>query len=196
MNTQQRQDKPTKNGQRRALLLQEHFNEQNFWVCILILALCGALLIWDPAPFAIYRPYLFAILIGTGLILILTFLYRLRAYVQCREAGVVVQLPFYRLIIPYEAIRATRPNEVYRLFPPDEQRGTQRRFLRWLWGTTVVVVELEQLPGSRPWLRLWMSPYMLSPNEVGLVLPVHDWIALRSDMSEFQSRRRRSIIRP
>jgi hypothetical protein len=196
MNTQQRKAKPTKNGGRHALLLQEHFNEQNFWACILILILCGAFLIWNPAPFASYRAPLSAIFIGTGLILVLTFLFRLRAYVQCQEAGLVVQLPFYRLTIPYEAIIASRPNEVFRLFPPAEQRGTQRHFLRWLWNTTVVVIELEQLPAARPWLRLWMSPYMLSPNELGLVLLVRDWIALRSDLGEFQSRHRRNVVRP
>jgi hypothetical protein len=196
MKTKQTRAKPTKRGQRQPLLLQQHLNEQNFWVSLLIVGATAGLLIWNPPEMARYRGYLSVVLLGTGCVLILTYVYRLRAYVQCREDTLCVRLPFYRLAIPYSSIRATRPNEFLRLFPPEEQRWTQRSFLRWLWGTTVVVVDLEQLPAARPWLRLWMSKYMLDPRETSLVLPVRDWIALRSELDEFVSRHRRSIHQP
>jgi hypothetical protein len=55
---------------------------------------------------------------------------------------------------------------------------------------TVVVVELEQLPHRRAWLRLWMSEYMLCPDTAGLALLVDDWIALRMALDEFSTRQR------
>jgi extradiol dioxygenase family protein len=193
MTKKRKNDKPAKYGQRHPLLLHQHLNEQNFWVGILIVALVAGLLIWNPPKAAGYRPYLFVVLTGTGGILILTFIYRLRSYVQCRENAICVQSPFFHLAIPYSTIRATRPNEFARLFPPKEQRWTQRYFLRWLWGTTVIVVDLEQLPAPRPWLQLRMGKYLLDPNEASLVLPVRDWIAFRNELDEFLSRYRRSI---
>jgi hypothetical protein len=196
MNTQQAGARPVKRGRRHPVLLQEHLNEQNFWVSVLIVALAAGLLIWKPPELARYRSCLSVVLVGTGSVLILTFIYRLRAYAQCRENELCVQLPFYRLTIPYSVIRATRLNEFGRLFLPQEQRWTQRYFLRWLWGETVVAVDLEQLPAARPWLRLWMSQYMLDPNQASLVLPVRNWITFRSELDEFLARHRRSIHRP
>jgi hypothetical protein len=192
----QNEIKPARGSQRHPLLLQQHLNEENFWVCILILAVTSGLLIWNPPQLARYRTSLSVVLAGTGLILILTFLYRLRAYVQCHEDDLCVRLPFYRLSIPYATIRTTRASQFFRIFPPEEQRWTQRYFLRWLWGASVVVVDMEQLPRTRPWLRLWMGNYLVHPNEPSLVLPVRDWIAFRAELDEFLSRHRRSTHRP
>lgn len=177
-------------GKRHPLLLQQELNEQNFWPCLLLLAVSGGLLAWNPEPFAGYRPHLIAILVASGLILILTSLLRLRAYARCREETLLIQLPFLRLEIPYSMVKTSRPAEFYRTFPPSEQRWTQRRFLRSLWHRTVVVVELERWPRPRFWLRLWLSKYMLCPDAVGLVLPVRDWMAFRTEFDEFRTRRR------
>lgn len=177
-------------GKRHPLLLQQEFSAQNFWLCVLLLAVSGGLIAWNPAPLTPYRPHLIAILVATGLILILTLLLRLRAYAQCRESGLVVQLPFLRLHIPYSQVKTSRLALFYRTFPPAEQRWTQRRFLRNLWPRTVVVVELERLPRPRLWLRLWLSQYMLCSDVVGLVLPVRDWMAFHTEFDEFRIRRR------
>jgi hypothetical protein len=146
MSTRQASAKPAKRGERHPLLLQQHLNEQNFWVCILLIGLTAGLLIWNPPALTPYRPHLSVTLAGSGLVLILTFVYRLTAYVQCGRDELRLQLPFYRLLIPYSAIRATRPTQFFRVFPPQEQRWTQRYFLRSLWGATVVVVDLDQFP--------------------------------------------------
>lgn len=186
-------ERPTQ-GKRHPLLLQQEFSAQNFWVCVLLLAVSGGLIAWNPLPFTPYRPHLIAILVASGLVLILTLLLRLRAYAQCRENGLVVQLPFLRLHIPYSQVKTSRPALFYRTFPPAEQRWTQRRFLRNLWPRTVVVVELEQWPRPRFWLRLWLSKYMLCPEAVGLVLPVRDWMAFRTELDEFRIRRRQADL--
>jgi hypothetical protein len=190
MTSQQPGAKLLQAGKRHPLLFQQRFSEQIFWPSIVILALSAALLVWNPAKVEPYRATLRVALVGTGLILALTWLLRLRAYVRCRDSGLHLQLPFFRLLIPYRKIRSTRPTELYRMFPSEQQHWPQRRFLRGLFGKTVVVIEMEQLPHSRLWLRLWMSKYMLCPDRVGFVLAVRDWMAFRAELDEFRTRSR------
>ncbi|MGD8397607.1 MAG: hypothetical protein PVG11_01985 [Anaerolineae bacterium] len=122
------------------------------------------------------------------MILILTFLFRLRAYVRCLKDDLLIQLPFHRLVIPYREIRRSRPSDLYRIFDPREQRGTQLRFLEPLFGKTVLVLEMERLPAPRRQLQIWMSKYMLLPEDEGLVIPVHDWIAFDRALEELKTR--------
>jgi hypothetical protein len=180
---------------RHPLLFQQSLSEQVFWPSVTIIAVCAALLLWNPAKLAPYRVHMMIILTGTGLVLIATLVFRMRAYVQCRPEGVRLQLPLYRLIIPYEAIRATRPTELYRMFPPSKERWPQRQYLMRLSGVTVVVLEMDELPAPRFQLRLWLPKYMLSPDRTGLVLAVPDWMALRSDLDELEVRSRQHNLR-
>jgi hypothetical protein len=180
-----------KRGKRHPLLLQQRLNEEVFWPSLLILAVSGALLVWNPAQLVRYRSHLAAMLFGTGLLLVLTLIFRLMAFAQCREDGLWIRLPFYHLIVPYARIKATRPTEFYHLFPPKEQHWGQRVFLGPLWGRTLVVIDLDELPASRARLRLWMSKYMLSPYDAGLAVPVRDWIAFRSEIDECKFRSQR-----
>ncbi len=175
-------------GSRHPLLLQQRLNEQVFWPSVVIVGASVALLVGNPAKAEPYRSFLVAAAVGSGLALVLTFLFRLRAYVRCEPGGLELRLPFYRLTVPYPEIKASRPTELFRMFPPSQQRWTQRRFLRSLLGETVVVIELDQLPGNPIWLRLWMSKYMLCPDSVGLVLAVRDWLAFRTELDEFRAR--------
>lgn len=172
-------------GRRYPILYQQRFNEMVFWPTILIVALSAALLIWGPPE---VRFYLTVVLFGSGAILVLTLFFRLRAYVQCRRSELHVQLPFFYLDIPYRAINSTRPTNLYRIFFPAEQRWTQRRFLKPLFGCTVVVVDLDQLPAPPRQFRMWMTKYMLSPEADGLVLAVRDWIGLRTELDEYKAR--------
>jgi hypothetical protein len=94
------------------------------------------------------------------------------------------------MTIPYGKIRDARATELLQLFPPEEQRWTQRHFLRPIYSRTVLVLELEALPRPKTWLRLWMSKYMLSPNEVGMVIPVWEWMAFRAELDEAMARSR------
>lgn len=176
-----------KRGRRFPLLYQQRLNHMVFWPSILTGALSAALISWGPAHL---RSSLITMLFCAGALVAVTSLFRLRAYAQCRSTGLRLQLPFLRLEIPYGVIRATRPTDLYRLFPPERQPWSRRRFLEPLFGRTVVVVELQRLPATRRWLRLWMTTYMLAPDTEGLVLAVPDWIALRSELDEYKARSR------
>jgi hypothetical protein len=180
-----------KQGKRHPLLLQQRLSEEVFWPSVLILGATGALLVWNPAQLVSYRSHLTAILVGTGLLLVLSLVFRLMAFAQCRDDGLWIRLPFYHLSVPYGRIKATRPTEFYRLFPPNEQRWGERVFLGPLWGRTLLVIDLDGLPASRARLRLWMSKYMLAPQDVGLVVPVRDWMAFRTELDEHKFRSKR-----
>jgi len=175
-------------GRRYRLLYQQRFQEMVFWPAILIIAVTTGLVVWQPPKLAAYHGLFVLTLAITGLVVILTYLYRLRAYVRCREHDLIVQLPFYRLTIPYAEIQKSRPAELFRLFPPADQRATENNFLEPLLGHTVLVVEVSGLPGPAKQLRLWMSKYMLSPDHIGLVLAVRDWIGFDTEMEELRAR--------
>lgn len=177
-------------SRRHGLLFQRSLSEQVFWPSVAIIAICAGLLIWSPAKLDPYRLYLMLLLLGTGLLLIITLVFRLRAYVECRPEGVRIQLPLHQLNIPYDAIRATRPTELYRMFPPSKERWPQRQSLQRIAGATVVVLDLDELPAPRGQLRLWLPKYMLAPDQTGLVLAVDDWMALRSELDELMVRSR------
>jgi hypothetical protein len=133
------------------------------------------------------------ILLGTGMILILVLLYRMRAYVQCREHNLYLRLPLSKLVIPYTEIRSTRPTELHHMFPPAKQRWTQRSFLGPLWARTVVIVEMEELPLPPSQLRRRMGKYMVSPDGLGIVVPVRDWMRFRTELDEAIFRSTRSL---
>jgi hypothetical protein len=177
-------------SRRHALLFQQRLSEQVFWSSVTIIAVCSGLLIWDPDKLDPFRAYLMVTLVATALVLIATLIFRLRAYLQCRPEGLHIQLPLHHLTIPYQEIKATRPTELFRVFPPSKVWWPQRQYLGPLFGATVVVLEMETLPASRFWLRLWLPKYMLCPDRAGLVLAVPDWMALRRDLDEFKTRSR------
>lgn len=175
-------------GRRYRLLYQQRFQEMVFWPAILIIGVTAALLAWQTPELDPYRA-LFAVALAVALlVLLVAYLYRIRAYVRCHEHALIVQLPLYRLTIPYTQIHKSHPSELFRLFPPSEQRTTQNSFLGPLFGRTVLVVEIPGLPAPRSQLRLWLSPYMLSPDQAGVILPVDDWIGLDTEIEEHRTR--------
>ena len=176
-------------GKRHPLLYHQRLSEQYFWPAILTVGVSTALLVWAPDKLAPYRLVLIMALACCGLVLVLTLLFRLRAYARCTAQGVHVRLPFYHFDIPYGQIKSVRPTELFRLFHPRELRWHQRRFLAPLLGTTVLVVELDELPGRAAYLRLWMSKYMICPDRVGVIIAVRDWMGFRAELDEFLARR-------
>lgn len=191
MNDQKTGSEKQKREKRHPLLYQQRLSEEYFWYAILIVAISGALLAWNPPKLEPYRVHLALALACCGLVLILTFVFRLRAYATLTADAIEVRLPFHRFRIPYKEITNVRPTELFRMYPPGEQRWTQRSFLGPLFGATVLVIEMETLPSPTPWLRLWMTKYMLCPDKIGIILAVRDWIGFRAELDELRARLRR-----
>jgi hypothetical protein len=180
-----------KQGKRHPLLYHQRLSEQYLWPAILTVAGSAALLAWNPSKLQPYRLLLTVALGCCGMVLVLTLLFRLRAHARCTADSIRVRLPFYQFEIPYSEIKNVRPTELFRLFPPRDQRWSQRRFLAPLFGATVLAIDLDRLPNRKMWLGLWMNKYMLSPDRVGLILAVRDWMGFRAELDESRARMRR-----
>jgi hypothetical protein len=139
---------------------------------LLLLLVSVGLLAWDPPELQELRSVLGVTLVLSAALLLLTFL----------MSTLHVQLPLYRLRVPYESIVETRSVTIRQLFPPSKQPFSSRGFLAPLWQLTAVVVDLEWLPQPRWRLRLWMDGRMILKK--GLVLLVKDHRALRRQIDE------------
>jgi hypothetical protein len=112
-----------------------------------------------------------------------TWLSPLLAYVQVFENHLHLQTPIYRINIPYTNIRNTRPVEVQKLFPPSKLSSGQRDFLRPFYGRTALAVDLQGLPPPNFIFRMFFHRFTFSPDTLGLVLLVEDWLRLSHQLS-------------
>ncbi len=141
---------------------------------------------WPPAYDAVF--------LALGVVSFLFFLYKLvaprLAYVQCGERSVRIQTPFFPVFISYRRIFTTRPNQWGRVYPPETRTRSQRRVIDPIAGNEVVILDLKGWPAPLGWLRLWIPDVMFSPDSIGLVLWVQDWMGLNRELSDFKDRRR------
>jgi hypothetical protein len=178
-------------GDQFRLLLYERMWQRWAWPCILIVPASIALwwyanripIIHDPLGFLTLVPAAVSIAI-----LVYALLARRMAWVQCRSKHLRIQTPFYPLVISYGRIKAVRPADFHKIFSPFEEKAARRQWLRPYWSKTALVVELSQYPLSKTWLRLWLSPYLLSPDPPGFVFVVEDWMALSRQLDDFRNR--------
>jgi hypothetical protein len=105
------------------------------------------------------------------------------AYVQVLENHLLLQTPIYRLNLPYENIHNTRPVEVQKIFPPSRCSSGQRDFLKPFYGRTALAVDLHGLPPPSFLLRLFFHRFTFSPDALGIVLFVEDWLGLSHQLS-------------
>jgi hypothetical protein len=107
-----------------------------------------------------------------------TVLSPLLAYVRVLDNHLLLRTPIYRLRIPYQNILNTRLVEVQKLFQPSKLSASQHGLLRPFFGRTAVAIDLQGLspPGIR--LRLFFHRLIFSPDTLGLVLLVQDWLGL------------------
>jgi hypothetical protein len=147
----------------------------------------GAALVWELPDLQPMRWTLIVVAGISGLLLLALFVSRWLAFVRCQANSLLVQSPLYQVVISYGRVRLTRPTGFVRVFPPQEQNWSQRRFLESLWGKTVIVVETTGLPLPRWWLRLWLNKYLLLPGGSGFVFAVKDWVGLSQEIDSFRS---------
>lgn len=127
------------------------------------------------------------LLLSSGLLFfgfwVLTLLSPILAYVQILDDHLRLQTPIYRLKVPYEHIRNTRPVEVQKMFPPSKLSSNQRSILRPYYGRTALAIDLQGLPPPSFLLRLFFHRFTFSPDTLGLVLLVDDWLGLSRQLT-------------
>jgi hypothetical protein len=166
--------------QRTPLLLYRRLAEYWGIPSILLLLVSAGLLIWNPPTLQELRMVLvLAFLLALGL-LWTAFIMRRLTYVECGEDSLIIQLPFYRMRIPYESVTDVRPAVMHEVFPPAEQSFSAHRFLDPLWSKPAVVLQMRNWPQLRQQLRLWIDSRMIVQD--GLVLMVEDDMDFRREM--------------
>lgn len=105
------------------------------------------------------------------------------AFVQARSDHLYLRTPIFRLRISYRRIESTRPVDFAKVFPLDGLRAADRRLLAPFAGITSLGVVLFSLPIRASILRLFLSPYMLSPDHPGFLLIVPRWLDLSHQLS-------------
>ena len=112
----------------------------------------------------------------------------LTAYVQPRSDHLRLQTPVYRLKISYQRIRSTRPVDVVHMLPPSGLSRAQRRELAPFLGETALGINLTDWPLPRWVLRLFLSKWMLSSDQLSLVLFTENWMDLSQELTEAMNR--------
>jgi hypothetical protein len=109
------------------------------------------------------------------------------AWVECRPSHLRIQTPFYPLAVSYGRIKEVLPRTFAQIHDPSKEKAARREWLSPYWGRTVTVVRLTKYPVKRSWLRLWLSPYLMTPKTPGFVFTVEDWMALSRQIDDFRS---------
>lgn len=179
-----------KSGTRFHLLIYDRMWQRWAWPCALIAL--GSFVLWLLAPrapfiYQPFRPLICVPLLAALLIMAYAYLARRTAWVQCRTKHLYIQTPIYPLAVSYGRFKIVRPTTFAEVFDPAKVKGMRRDWLQPYWTQTVLVVELSKYPVNETWLRLWFSPYLLTPNGTGLVLLVSDWMALSRQLEDFRT---------
>lgn len=182
--------KRRRSGKRFRLMIYERMWKRWAFPCILIIPASVALW-WFTPLLSITEGWYRALALVPALIalvlLVFTFLSRRTAWVQCRANHLRIQTPLYPLAVSYGRIKEVIPQSFSQVFNPAEEKAARRNWLRPYWGKTALVVRLSKYPVSKVWLRLWFSPYLLSPDTPGFIFLVEDWMGLSRQIDDFRT---------
>jgi hypothetical protein len=154
---------------RFALMPYDFFFQAWRGLAATLFVLSAALLFLDPAEIQPYRSVL-TLSAGLGLIvLVWGFGMSRLSFVAPGRTAVVIQLPFWRVRIPYTAIRSTRLVSLDKV-APERFKEVEMAEL------SAVMLDLERWPQPQSVIAFWLGRLVL-PD--GLLLPVDDVIGLR-----------------
>lgn len=191
-----------KHGDKFRLLIYERRIARHRWSALLLAVLLLGLwylvqsntLPWPPRAYANW------LLLG-GLAALIYWLFTLlapgQAYVQARENHFRLQTPFLRLNIPYTQIHNTRPIQVNKIFAAPARSRAALWLLKPFLGSTALGIDLHLWPRKPEALRLFLSPFILAPDQTGFILLVKDWMALSNQLhARMDTARSSQIDRP
>ena len=178
----------SKSGKKFRLLFYKHAMNR-IWRSLLLFDL----VLWVVWYFAPYVPAFFVVdqiimqaALAVTLLLLISLMMRNAAYVQAREAYVMIKVPFYRLRIKYEETEALRPAELRVALQDAKLSGGDRRFLKAYPGNLTVMALILRQKIRRFGMRLFLPRYMfLGSEKPGFLLVVRDWMDFSA---EFESR--------
>ena len=110
------------------------------------------------------------------------FLARFRAYVQVKQTHLSIVTPLIHLNISFHRLRSAHPALIQQLFPAKVSSWARRSYLRPFYGKTAIVVDLKGYPLNSALLRLFFTKEMFSPQNLGFVLLVPDWMMFSTEL--------------
>jgi len=182
--------KRRRSGKRFRLIIYERMWKRWAFPCILIIP--ASITLWWFAPLLsithiLYRALALVPALVALILLVLTFLSRRRAWVQCLPNHLRIQTPIYPLVISYGRIKQVLPQPFSQIFNPAKEKAARRSWLQPYWGQTALAVQISKYPVRRAWLRLWFSAYLLSSDTPGFVFLVEDWMGLSRQIDDFRT---------
>ena len=181
-------------GRRYPLVLYERLFETLRGQTLLLAVLAyGLWLIAVDIPFLAPRDWLLWIIIAiAGFLFLFSYYGPALSFVQCRPNYLLVSTPLYRMALSYGRIRSVRPINFTESYNIEQQKWSDRRFLRSLIRysdaaqLTAIEVELKKFPLPKRWLQIWFSRYMFSVKVDGLLLLTRRWMNFSRDLETYR----------
>ncbi len=175
-----------KPGKKHKLLFIPH-SINRIWRNLLLLVIVLFVLWWF-APYGdiFFGPdwdnyvYLYPGIFFT-LLMIFFILIRNWGSIQARPKHVIIQIPFFRIKVPYDIINNVRMTEFKSLFTYRDLNWADKRFLRPYFKNTVATLYLKRYPKGVGILRIF-APYLFLSNETGFLFLIRDFVGFNTEV--------------
>jgi hypothetical protein len=81
-------------------------------------------------------------------------------------------------------VKLIRPKPFTEIFDLAHAGAARKDWLQPYALKTALLITVSKFPFRRTWLRLWLSPYLLDPNDSAFVFLVEDWLALSQQIDD------------
>ena len=134
------------------------------------------------------RPWVFALLLLSGLLYLANITVSRVSVVQARRDHLFIRAGLVPLVISYSRINSLRPVQVGQQYPPKTLKGREHRLVEPFLGSTAVGVDMRSFPMSETTLRRIWSKFMFLADQKGVLLLVVDAMVLIQEIDALRSR--------
>lgn len=126
------------------------------------------------------------------ILMLFFFVTRNWSYVQAREDHLRVEVPLYRLKIPYSLVKGIRMMEINRLVNFNRLNWADKRFLQKYRRKTVAALYLTYYPKGFL-MRLFIPRYLFLPKGTGFLFLVREYMVLITEVDALLNLQQDSI---
>jgi len=117
-----------------------------------------------------------------------------RASIQVRQGSFRFQGPLAGYNISVDRISTVTSSNMDQHYSPKQLSRSERAILKPLYYSACLFIELSSYPRRFKRRRLWFPRIFFSPNRMGLICHVEDWMALSQEIEQARSLRRRAQV--
>ena len=127
-----------------------------------------------------------ALLLLIGLALWVASIFReRRAYVQCQPDYLLISTAGHKIAVAYQRLNSLKTVRVADMYPKNEIKGGDRRFIRPLYGEPAIEVVVNEFPIPEAKLRKQLSQFVISTREPGFVFIIRSPSKLATEINTF-----------